>query len=110
MADETQKLLRDAKAALERIQRGLSPTKEELAEAPLLDPWTVATDGQSVALTGVVTGHPRLRDGATILTSNLLWMRPDRKAARTVSRFYRLGQMMDESEGLQMMLFTFNRH
>lgn len=96
MADErTQKILRDAEAALLRIQRGLSPTPEELAEAPLLNFWSVVTDGQSIALSGVVTGHPRLRDGATILTSDLLWMAQDRKAARTLSRFYRLGEALD---------------
>lgn len=96
----TQKLLRDAEAALMRIQRGLSPTAEELAEAPLLDLWAVVTDGQSVALSGVVTGHPRLQDGATILTSNLLWMAEDRQAARTISRFYRLGEPRDEGASL----------
>lgn len=86
---------RDARAALARIRRGEAPTAEELAAAPRLDFWSVVAVGPSFALVGVVTGHPDLRQGAKVLTSDLLWLSEDRTAARTVSRFYRLGVPMD---------------
>lgn len=92
MVDEsTRGLLREAEAAMQRIREGISPTVEELAEAPHLEFWSVVTDGETFALQGVVTGHPNLQDGLIITTSQLLWVAEDRKSARTVSRFYRLG-------------------
>jgi len=47
-------------------------------------------------LQGIVTRHPRLADGALIETSPLLLLAADRSAARTVSRFYRLGPPLEE--------------
>lgn len=92
MTDEaTQQLIREAEAAMQRIREGISPTVEELAEAPHLEFWGVVTDGDTFALRGVVTGHPKLQDGAIITTSQLLWVADDRKSARTLSRFYKLG-------------------
>lgn len=80
-----------AQEALERIGKGEAPSAEELAAAPLLEFWCVVTDGPFLLLQGVVTGHPLLADGALVGTSPLLWISEDRTAARTVSRFYRLG-------------------
>ena len=37
-----------------------------------------------------MSGHPRLRDGRTIVTSNLAALHIDRSLARTMSRWYRL--------------------
>lgn len=83
--------LRRAQAALERLERGESPTEEELAGAPLLNYWTVVPEGRFLILQGQVTGHPRLADNDFIETSALLWLAPDTTIARTLSRFYRLG-------------------
>jgi hypothetical protein len=80
-----------AKDALERIRRGEAPSAEELAAAPLLRFWCVVLDEPLPVLQGVVTGHPRLPDGHLVATSPILWLAPDRTAARTVSRWYRLG-------------------
>ena len=88
--------LREAREALVRIERGEAPTPEELAAAPRLDFWCVVMAGHLPALAGVVTGHPNLRKGAKIVTSNVLWISDDCRAARTVSRFYRLGVPLDE--------------
>lgn len=88
--------LKDAREALKRIERGEAPTAEELALAPRLDFWCVVAEEPYFVLQGVVTGHPHLKDGATIGTSPLLWLADDGTAARTVSRFYRLGQRLDE--------------
>lgn len=83
--------LRQAQAALERIHQGLSPTPQELAAAPRLEHWAQAVDGPLPVLQGAVSGHPHLADGQWITTSPLLWLADDETAARTVSRYYRLG-------------------
>lgn len=88
--------LQDAREALCRIHRGEAPTPDELAAAPRLDFWCVVMAGPLPALAGVVTGHPSLRQGAKIVTSNLLWISDDCRAARTVSRFYRLGVPLED--------------
>lgn len=90
--EATQQLLREAEAAMQRIREGISPSVEELAEAPHLEFWGVIIDDDTLALRGVVTGHPNLQDRLIITTSQLLWVADDRKSARTVSRFYRLGR------------------
>ena len=89
-----------AREALQRIKRGESPTAEELAAAPRLDFWCVVVDAPFPILQGVVTGHPRLADGAMIGTSPLLWLAEDKSAARTVSRYYRLGVPLVEAPKL----------
>jgi len=83
--------LRAARDALARIEKGLSPTADELAAAPLLEFWCVVVDQPYPILQGIVGGHPHLEDGAMIGTSPVLWLAEDRSAARTLSRFYRLG-------------------
>jgi hypothetical protein len=93
--------LQAARAALERIARRESPTAEELAAAPRLDFWCVVIEPPFPVLQGIVTGHPRLADGAMIGTSPLLWLAEDRSAARTLSRYYRLGVPLDEANPLQ---------
>jgi len=83
--------------AIERIRLGQTPTDEELSTAPLLECWHVTEHHGFVALGGYVTRHPSLPDGAYILTSRLLWVSDDRHAARTASRFYRLGSSLEEA-------------
>jgi hypothetical protein len=85
-----------ARDALERIRRGEAPTAEELAAAPRLDSRWVVSEQHYFVLQGIVTGHPGLAEGALIGTSPLLWLAADRSAARTVSRFYRLGPPLAE--------------
>lgn len=62
-------------------------------DIPILDDWTpVVLSGimDELALMGTVIGHPRLHDGRTIVTSNVVALHPDRELARTMSRWYRL--------------------
>ena len=82
--------LRRAAAAVERLAAGEHPSPEELAHAPCLAGWALEA-GPNLRLIGVVTGHPRIPDG-WVHTSPLVWISADRSYARTVSRFYRLGQ------------------
>lgn len=83
--------MRSAQAVLERLERGESPTEEDLNRAPLLNYWTVIPHGRFLVLQGQVAGHPKLDDNDFIETSPLVWLAPDRTIARTLSRFYRLG-------------------
>jgi hypothetical protein len=88
--------IEDARAALKRIRRGEGPTAEELAAAPQLECWYVTRHYDCVALGGYVTGHPTLRDGDHIVTSCLLWISDKCDAARTVSRYYRLTNSLED--------------
>jgi hypothetical protein len=90
--------LEEAMKVMVRVWRGKGPTPEELSDAPKLDFWAITAVDGCLALTGVVTNHPGLRHGARIITSPLLWISDDRRAARTLSRFYRLGVRLDEME------------
>jgi hypothetical protein len=76
---------------LRRLEQGEGPTADELAGAPVLRGWIVELGPDAASLAGIVEGHPRLADGAWIVTSPLVWIADDRTAARTVSRWYRLG-------------------
>ena len=89
--DRLQHRLAAAKEALERIRQGEAPTAEELAAAPMLQFWCIVLDGPLPLFQGVVTGLPRIPDGHLIGTSPIIWVAPDETAARTVSRWYRLG-------------------
>lgn len=89
--------LEDAKEALARLERGETPSAAELASAPQIDFWYLTEHGLVLALGGVVTGHPNLADGAHVCTSALLWIADDKKTARTLSRFYRLGVPLEDA-------------
>ena len=81
------------RAALQRIEAGDLPTEPELANAPQLDCWVVAIiRGFEPVLVGKVHGHPRIVDGHAMASSPLVWISDDRRIARTVSRWYRLGR------------------
>lgn len=81
-------------ADVRHIALGNAPTDEDLESAPLLHPWMLSTRHQ-VCLLGYVTGHPVL-NGPFIKTSQLWSCDPDARWARTLSRFYRLG---DQARG-----------
>lgn len=49
-------------------------------------------------LTGIVDGHPTLRPGRKITTSQVYFIDSDRGIARTLSRWYRLGSF-PQTEG-----------
>lgn len=81
-----------AKADLLRLKQGWRPDSFDLANAVGLENWLPAIDPETKlpVLIGNAIGHPRLRDGL-ITTSPLLWLSEDRKIARTLSRWYKLG-------------------
>lgn len=73
---------------LQRVEAG-EFEKLPLAGAPLLENYRPVL-GNVFALSGIVTGHPRLRDGKEIVTSQLFYLNPELGIARTMSRWYRL--------------------
>lgn len=78
-------------ADLEAVQSGRSGTVLPKA-APLLDQWDFAQRA-AVCLVGRSHGHPLLPgEGRQIATSDLWLLSADRQWARTLSRWYRLGE------------------
>ena len=75
---------------LEHLGDGLMPTAEVLAAAPLLDPWCLSTCTLP-CLIGGNTGHPTLK-GRGVQTTEVWALAPELGWARTLSRFYRLGE------------------
>lgn len=89
----SRRLLRLA-ADIERMRAGEVPSDAELAAAPELSGWMVQDLTNQPYLAGWVHGHPRLPDGAWITTSPVVWLAPDQRCARTVSRWYRLREQL----------------
>lgn len=87
-------LRQDLRDLCDRIDTiaGTVPEPSTLADAPRIDRWCGAVVDDLPILVGVVTGHPRLRQGARCTTSPLVRIEPDEGWARTFSRFYRLGR------------------
>ena len=90
------KLRRDAEklerlaSDLRRIADGVEPSPEELENAPVIDRWVV---GQMthLCLVGRVKRHPEIPDTHLTRTSDLWLINQKARWARTLSRFYRLG-------------------
>lgn len=70
-------------------------------DMPMLEDWfpaIVPEKTEELALIGTVSGHPRLRDGRPIVTSNVVVLNVDAGLARTMSRWYRLGERSNMSK------------
>lgn len=74
---------------LERIRAGIGPSDEEIANAPCIEGWYLGGRIET-ALIGNVVDHPLLEGRA--ITSQLYVLDPELGYARTLSRWYRLGQ------------------
>lgn len=86
----TARLIHGLSADLRRIQLGLAPGGDELAEAPVIENWLIGYRLEP-AIVGTVRNHPDLADGP-VTTSSLFILDPGMGFARTMSRFYVLGQ------------------
>ncbi|MGX7743403.1 DUF6634 family protein [Rhodopseudomonas parapalustris] len=62
-----------------------------LPRTPLLDRYAPVITSLGLRLAGEVTDHPLL-GSRKIITSQLWWVDPNARWARTLSRFYRLGR------------------
>lgn len=77
---------------LERLLNGEHPHQDDLEGAPVIDNWDFDLR-PATCLVGTFLNHPRL--GPIVpngITSELWYLDPVRKYARTFSRFYRLGK------------------
>lgn len=82
-----------AQATLDRLAAGWAPLEDDLADAPILDAWSLVTYPNGVSLLGRVEGHPLIGSSARALTSTLIALDGRHLSwGRTVARFYRLGR------------------
>jgi hypothetical protein len=89
--------IRDAFEAEAELAKGWLPGEAELADAPKLDDWHIVDyrgRGQGVYLRGTAAGHPTFGGARTFIeTSHLVALDTVGHGwARTLSRWYRLGQ------------------
>lgn len=75
---------------LRRIQT--EPCDAMWANAPVLDFWTIVAT-PAFGLRGTVHGHPHLKDGHQINTSQVFYIDSAPDIARTYSRWYRLNRL-----------------
>ena len=94
MIRKLQALLEDLVA----IREGDLPNQDRLGDAPLIDNWHLATR-QIMCLRGEISRHPRLGYAPHGTTSDLWLLAPQRGFARTMSRYYRLGNCKKDYEG-----------
>lgn len=99
--------LANATAEIERLQRlvvdltsirdGCGPTEADLADAPFLEGWSRELR-PAFCLAGHAVGHPILTGiGQLIVTSDLWVLNEEEGWARTLSRWYRLGQRASDT-------------
>ncbi|WP_199084547.1 DUF6634 family protein [Bosea sp. ASV33] len=96
LAPEIEKL-RHLVRDLDRIRMGKHPGVRELGGAPTITDWSPA-ERREVALVGRVHGHPTIEDGRQAGTSILFFLAPELGYARTLSRFYKLGDRFQLSD------------
>ncbi|MCW2276529.1 hypothetical protein GJ654_20365 [Rhodoblastus acidophilus] len=94
-ADDTFRRAQRLADDLRRIAAGDLPTAADLADAPIIDHWSLALRPET-SLVGVISGHPsigHLRPGAT---TSLFAFAPDLGFARSWNRYYRLGRRVGD--------------
>lgn len=97
-ADELRRRAADMTRDIDLLSSGWRPDARVLAEAPLISGWSVVERGSgptSIAMIGMVTGHPRFPGVRPVLTSPLVAVDLVGRWARTQGRFYRLGDPRD---------------
>ncbi|WP_408735169.1 DUF6634 family protein [Muricoccus aerilatus] len=78
------------------MAEGTSPTPADLHAAPVVDHWQWSSRTMRTVV-GTVQGHPRLPDGP-VLTTELWAVDLERRWARTLSRYYVLGDQRGEAD------------
>jgi hypothetical protein len=90
---ELEQKIRSAAADLQRLEEGWRPSEADRMGAVMLKDWVIGIEPHTnqTVFWGEAIGHPILGD-KFIVTSPVLWVSKDRKIARTLSRWYRLGE------------------
>lgn len=82
---------------MDRLRKG-TPVDDLARDAPLLERWVLG-ERPARCLMGLSTGHPLLPGtGRLITTSDLCLIADDGAWARTLSRWYRLGDPLDPAD------------
>lgn len=91
-------LLKRSITAFQAALQGPDPDGEG-RDAPMMDHYLIVLQGQKMNLHGWSEGHPRLGT-SFVHTSLLMHVSEDQKCARTLSRWYRLGdpERLDASQ------------
>lgn len=77
---------------MEAVRRGVSPEELAGSHPPVLASWTIGV-GRNLYLEGLSTGHPKLRGQDRLISTSELFLLSENQAwARTLSRWYRLGE------------------
>lgn len=77
---------------MEALRTGATPQSLAGPSSPVLDGWRFRL-GNNLYMEGMSTGHPKLvGTGRLISTSEVFLVTEDQKFARTLSRWYRLGE------------------
>jgi hypothetical protein len=83
---------------LRRLANDLKAVAEgriEETSAILMTSWSFGTR-PAQCLVGYAVGHPSIGDGRRAITSEVYYVDPDRRLARTLSRWYSLGSYEPE--------------
>ncbi|MEH2560106.1 hypothetical protein V1286_007635 [Bradyrhizobium algeriense] len=85
---------------LRTLSQGSRPSEQDLQACPLLDRWSFGFL-PAPCLLGAISHHPIFGARPHIHTSELVLIDPDKRWARTWSKFYRLGkQVVPEIENV----------
>jgi hypothetical protein len=76
---------------LDDIRQGRHPGRKILEQAPTIEGWRLAAR-PTACLTGRVSSHPHVREDGIVVTTDLWVIAPAFGYARTLSRFYALGE------------------
>ncbi|QND71459.1 DUF6634 family protein [Tardiphaga robiniae] len=75
---------------IRNLDAGNKPSEQELRTYPIIDQWSLGFR-PTTCLVGAIYQHPILGNCSTAQTSELVFIDPDKRWARTWSRYYRLG-------------------
>ena len=89
--DEHLERLRGLVADVEALASGQHPSAAILSQAPILENWALSARS-APCLQGQFLGHPKIRSGRAGRTSDVWIHAPGLGYARTLSRWYRLGE------------------
>ncbi|QYO77753.1 DUF6634 family protein [Devosia salina] len=96
LSEHMRRKIAAARKSLQRLRAGWCPGPDILELAPRLHDWRfIQVEPRGTILVGTVIGHPRLGDRPYVQTSYLIGLDATHlKWARTLSRFYVLGEPM----------------
>lgn len=84
---------------------GEEPSPLLMLRAPRLEGWKTQIRRRGKAfvmvVTGTLTGHPKIRDGESIVTSGVAWFDRRRRFVRTHTRLYSLGETAEQEIPLE---------